>query len=115
VLAIVLEAVIRVGKRALKNMVMVAFAAAAFIALFAFHLPFPLVIMAAAMIGYIGARVGLRPFLTGNGHGKVGGAQVADADTALGEAVPAHARPPISWSVKIGGVFLVLWLVPYSA
>jgi chromate transporter len=115
VLAIVLEAVIRVGKRALKNAVMVAFAVAAFLALFVFHLPFPLVILTAAIIGYVGARAGLTPFLSHNGHGKVGGKQVADADTALGEDVPAHARPPLSWSLKIGGVFLVLWLAPVLA
>ena len=112
VLAIVLEAVSRVGRRALKNNVMRALAAAAFIALFFFHAPFPLIILVAAVIGYIGGRSGLAPFLAGSGHGKVAGKQVADADTALGEDIPAHARPPISWSLKIGGVFLALWLVP---
>ena len=54
----------------------------------------------------------MRAFLAGNGHGKVGGKQVADADTALGEEMPGHARPPLSWSLKIAGVFLVLWLMP---
>lgn len=112
VLAIVLEAVARVGKRALKNNVMVTLAATAFIALFFFRTPFPLIILAAAAIGFIGGRAGLAPFFAGNGHGKAGGKQVADADTVLGEGIPAHARPPVSWSLKIGGVFLVLWLAP---
>ncbi|MER8961691.1 chromate efflux transporter [Mesorhizobium sp. M0701] len=112
VLAIVLEAVIRVGKRALKNKVMIGLAAAAFIGLFLFHLPFPLIVLTAGVIGYVGGRAGLAAFMAGNGHGKVGGKQVADAESALGEGIPAHARPPVSWSLKIGGVFLVLWLAP---
>jgi len=89
VLAIVLEAVMRVG-------------AAAFVALFFFRMPFPLIVVTAAVIGFIGGRAGLAPFLTGNSHGKVGGRQVADADTALGESIPPHARPPLSWSLKVG-------------
>lgn len=51
VLAIVIEAVIRVGKRALKNNVMLGIAAAAFIALFVFNLPFPLVVLVAGIVG----------------------------------------------------------------
>ncbi|MGX7876529.1 chromate efflux transporter [Mesorhizobium sp. ORM6] len=112
VLAIVLEAVVRVGKRALRNNVMVALAAVAFIAIFFFRLPFPLIILIAAVIGFIGGRAGLTPFMAGNGHGKVGGKQVADADTALGEDMPDHARPTVGWSLKIAAIFLVLWFAP---
>jgi chromate transporter len=115
VLAIVLEAVVRVGKRALKNNVMIALAAAAFIALFFFHVPFPAIILAAGVIGYAGGRAGLAAFLSAGGHGKAGGKQIADADTALGEEIPAHARPPLGWSLRIGAVFLALWFVPVFA
>src|SRR6476620_6914210 len=55
VLAIVVEAVVRVGKRALKNRVMQAVAALAFLALFFFHVPFPLVVVVAGFVGFIGA------------------------------------------------------------
>lgn len=112
VLAIVLEAVSRIGRRALKNNVLIGLAAAAFVALFFFQAPFPLVILAAGLIGYIGGRAGFTAFLTGNGHGRLGGTQVADADTALGDEVPAHARPPLSWSLKVAGVGLLLWILP---
>src|SRR5512147_1456808 len=47
VLAIVVEAVVRVGKRALKNRIMIALAAIAFVAIFFFAVPFPVIIIAA--------------------------------------------------------------------
>lgn len=115
VLAIVLEAVSRVGKRALRNNVMVALAASAFVALFFFQVPFPLVVLTAGIIGYCGGRAGLNAFQPGKGHATFGTTQVADADTALGEEIPDHARPPASWSLKIGAVLLALWLVPVAA
>src|SRR3954462_14870541 len=59
VLAIVLEAVFRIGKRSLKNKVMVALAAAAFIGIFFFNIPFPLIILAAALIGFLGTKSGI--------------------------------------------------------
>ena len=110
VLAIVLEAVVRVGRRALKNGVMVAIAAAAFVAIFVFDAPFPLIILTAGLIGFAGGWLKLPAFLAGGGHGPTDG--VADADTVLGEETPSHARPNLGWSLKIGAVFLVLWLAP---
>jgi chromate transporter len=115
VLAIVLEAVARIGKRALKNNVMIALAAASFVAIFFFALPFPLIILTAALIGFFGGRWGFTVFLPGGGHGKIGDRQVADADSALGEELPSHARPAPGWSLKIGAIFLVLWLGPVIA
>ncbi|MDL2398907.1 chromate efflux transporter [Rhizobium mayense] len=115
VLAIVLEAVLRIGRRALRNNVMVGLAAAAFVALFLFHAPFPLVVLAAGVIGYVGGRAGWVAFRAGNGHGKVGGKQVADADSVLGEEIPDHARPPVSWSLKVAAVGLLLWGGPVLA
>jgi chromate transporter len=54
VLAVVLEAVVRIGRRALKNGVMVALAGAAFVAIFFFDVPFPVIILAAGIIGFFG-------------------------------------------------------------
>jgi chromate transporter len=113
VLAIVLEAVVRIGKRALKNRVMVGIAAAAFVAIFFLGVPFPLIVLSAALIGYLGGRAGHPAFLAGGGgHGSAAGKAVADAETALGEELPAHARPPLSWSLKVAAVCLLLWLGP---
>jgi chromate transporter len=115
VLAIVLEAVVRIGRRALKNTVMLGIAAAAFIAIFFLHVPFPLIILGAGVLGFVGARVGLQAFLVAGGHGASHGKAVPDAETALGIEVPAHARPSLAWSLKISAVFLVLWCGPVLA
>ncbi len=73
-LAIVLEAVLRIGRRALKNNVMVGLAAAAFVAIFVFGVPFPLIILTAALDRLLSAAVPVcAAFLTGgNGHGRHG-------------------------------------------
>jgi chromate transporter len=115
VLVIVIEAVLRVGRRALKNNVMRGLAAAAFMALFFYDVPFPLVIVVAGVIGYLGGRAALPVFLAGGGHGKIGGTQVADAESLLGEATPPHARPNMRWSLSITAIFIALWLTPVAA
>src|SRR3954467_1442710 len=112
VLAVVLEAVVRIGRRALKNQVMIGIAAAAFVAIFAFNVPFPIIILVAGLIGSVGGRSGSQAFMVGGGHGKTGGKTLADADSLLGEETPLHARPPLSWSLKISAIFLALWLGP---
>ena len=112
VLAIVVQAVIRIGSRALKNGAMSAIAAASFVAIFGFAVPFPLIILIAGLIGFFGARAGLPVFHGGGGHGKVGKVQVDDSDTLLGEESPDHTLVDRSWAFRISGVFLVLWLAP---
>ncbi len=114
VLAIVVQAVIRIGTRALKNGAMVAVAAASFVAIFGFAVPFPLIILIAGLIGFFGARAGLPAFLGGGGHGKVGKVQVDDADTLLGEESPDHTRVNRAWAFRISAVFLALWLAPVA-
>ncbi len=114
VLAIVVQAVIRIGSRALKNNAMVAIAAVSFIAIFGFAVPFPVIILAAGLIGYFGARAGLPAFRNGGGHGKVGTGQVDDADTLLGEESPEHTQVNRGWAFRISAVFLLLWLAPVA-
>jgi len=112
VLAIVLQAVVRIGRKALKNGVMVGIAAAAFAAIFLFDIPFPLIVLGAGLTGFIGGRSGLRAFQGAGGHASAGGKPVADAETLLGEGTPDHARPTLAWSLKISAICLVLWFGP---
>jgi chromate transporter len=114
VLAIVLEAVVRIGKRSLKNNVMVGLAAAAFIGIFFFAVPFPIIIFGAALIGFLGSWSGTRAFEIKGGHGG-GGKQDAVVDSLLGDELPEHARPSVSRALRAASVWLVLWLVPVVA
>jgi len=114
VLAIVVQAVIRIGSRALKNGAMIGIAAASFVAIFGFAVPFPLIILIAGLIGFFGARAGLPAFKGGGGHGKVGTVEVDDADTLLGEESPDHTKVNRGWAFRISGVFLALWLAPVA-
>ncbi len=71
VLAIVIEAVLRVGRRALKNNFMIGLAVIAFLAIFALQVPFPVIILGAGLCGYIAAK--FRPgLLAASGHAAKG-------------------------------------------
>jgi chromate transporter len=112
VLAIVIQAVVRVGKRALRNRIMIALAAIAFVAIFFFNVPFPIIIITAGVIGYFGAKSGRAEFAAvAHGSGK----NVAAIDSMLGEELPDHVRPSIPRALKVSAVWLLLWLVPVGA
>src|SRR5476651_2730827 len=82
VLAIVIQAVVRVGKRALRNRIMIGLAAIAFVAIFFFNVPFPVIIIAAGVIGFAGAKSGRSEFAA-LAHG--GGKNAAVVDSLLGD------------------------------
>jgi chromate transporter len=115
VLAIVLEAVSRIGKRALKNRLMVALAAMAFVAIFFFGVPFPIIIIAAALIGFAAQRLNLAEFHNAAAHAPAGTATVDVVPSLLGEEPPAHARPSLERVLPIAAIWLALWLVPVIA
>jgi chromate transporter len=112
VLAIVVQAVVRVGKRALRNRIMIALAAIAFIAIFLFAVPFPIIIIAAGVIGYFGARSG-RPEFAAVEHG--GDGKKAAVDSMLDDELPDHVRPSMPRALKVSAIWLLLWLVPVAA
>ena len=114
VLAIVLEAVFRIGKRALKNKVMISLAAAAFAGIFFFNIPFPAIIFGAALIGFIGAWRDVTAFQVSTGHGS-GNQDAGVVDSLLGDELPEHARPTVVRALRASSVWLVLWLVPVIA
>ena len=110
VTAIVVQAAWRIGGRALKNRWLWAIAAAAFVAIFVLHLPFPLIVLGAALVGYIGGRLAPQHFAVGGGHGEKGGAHapaLIDDDTRL-----AHTHFRSSRLALILLVGVVLWLLP---
>ena len=95
VVAIVLAAAWRIGARSLKNGWLIAIAVLAFFAIALLHLPFPLIVLAAAVAGALGGRFLPRQFTIGGGHagpGKSYGPALIDDDTPT----PAHAS--FSWA-----------------
>jgi chromate transporter len=107
VLAIVLEAVFRIGKRALKNSVMIGIAAVAFVGIFFFAVPFPIIIIGAAAIGFVASLTGMTAFQVATGH--------APPESLLGETTPDHARATTAASLRVAAVWLALWLIPVVA
>jgi chromate transporter len=109
VLAIVFDAVRRIGGRALKSGASKAVAAGAFVAIFLLNIPFPVIVLGAGVIGWVAGRGG-RSVFAGGGHG--GGADgLSDAESALGEGIPDHARGG-GRSLRVSAVLAVLWLLP---
>jgi chromate transporter len=108
VTALVLHAAHRIGGRALKNGWMWGIAAAAFVAIFAFDAPFPLIVAVAALTGYAGSRKWPHVFSLGGGHGNAQasyGPAIIDDDTPT----PAHARFSRRNLLKIVGIGLSMW------
>jgi chromate transporter len=108
VTALVLHAAHRIGTRALKNHWMWGIAAAAFIAIFAFNLPFPVIVVVAGLIGHFGARRWPQVFALGGGHGSAResyGPALIDDDTPT----PVHARFTRRHLAKVLAVTLGLW------
>jgi chromate transporter len=111
VTAIVVEAVLRIGKRVLKNWVMVVLAAAAFVGIFAFELPFPLIILAAGMIGLVGGR--LRPDLFHVIKGHAAGSD--DDHRPADSAAPLRQQTTVARTLLVAAAWLALWFVPILA
>ena len=109
VVAIVLFAAYRIGSRALKNKALWAIATASFLAITLLGAPFPLIVIAAALIGYLGNHFAPTLFTSSNSHkanNKNFGSAVIDDDTPT----PAHAN--FSWRgfVQFLLIGIVIWL-----
>jgi chromate transporter len=110
VIAIVVEAVLRIGKRTLHHSALVAFAVLAFVALYFLSVPFPLVVAAAALAGVLLRRL-LPDAFRASGHGSSG----SDGEGAVLEKAPSGARPSMGRNLRLLGLFLVLWVVPVGS
>jgi chromate transporter len=120
VTAIVVFAAYRIGSRALKNNVLRSMAVLAFIAIFAFNVPFPYIVLMAGIIGYVGSHIASDKFKAGGHHGSSKesyGPALIDDDTPA----PAHAR--FTWGrfvvfaaigVFIGGTVMAVLFMAYG-
>ena len=115
VLAIVLEALSRISKRALKNRLMFALAALAFIAIFFLGVPFPIIIIAAALIGFVAQWLNLAEFHNAAAHAPAGAGKAEAVSSLLGEEPPAHAQPSLGRVLPVAATWLALWLAPVIA
>jgi chromate transporter len=110
VTAIVISAAIRIGSRALKNSWLWGIAVAAFVAIFALNLPFPLIVLGAGLVGYVGGRYVPEKFAVGGGHGnavKGFGAAIIDDNTPT----PTHALFTWRHFWRVFVAFVGLWAV----
>jgi len=111
VLAVVVEAVLRIGKRAIKGRLMLIVAALAFFAIFALRVPFPAIVAGAAVLGFLGARLWPDAFprpaaITADERN----ASVVDSMMARGAL--DHTRPSARRALVVLGVGLALWFGP---
>jgi chromate transporter len=106
VLAVVVEACLRIGRRALKGPLAMMVAGLAFVAIFVFGIPFPLIVLAAGLLGLVATRAGSTAFQAPAGAGIRGAADIAAEE---------RARPSLGHSLAVAATCIVLWLVPVAA
>ena len=113
VTAIVLFAAYRIGSRALRNATLWTIAAAAFVAIFALGVPFPYIVLAAGIVGFVGARLSSRSFQIGEARGtsrtSYGAALIDDATPP-----PAHAIASIRRTLLVCVAGLVIGALPFA-
>jgi chromate transporter len=108
VIAIVVEAVLRIAKRAINHYLLIGFSVAAFVALYFLSVPFPLVVLAAALGGLLLSRAVPEAFRSG-GHGS------SQEEEYAVDRVASNGRPSMLRNVRLLLTFVVLWAVPVGA
>ncbi len=115
VLAVVIEAVLRIGKRALRTPPMYVIAAAAFVAIFFLDVPFPVIVAGAAVVGFVGGQLDPARFAVIKGHEARGEPETSAVDRMLAAGGAAHTRPALGRAVRVAATWLALWLIPLGA
>jgi chromate transporter len=115
VLAVVIEAVLRIGKRVLKNNLVISLAGLSFIAIFFFSVPFPLIVLSAAIIGYVGGR--FRPDAFEANRVSDTNSDPCDSpvlDELLDRQALEHVRPSASRAFIVAISWTILWFGPIA-
>ncbi len=108
VVAIVAEAVIRIGKKSLRNTTLVILAALSFIGIYFLNIPFPAIVLSAGVIGYLGSRFSPDTFFKTKVNNAI------KADVALSDEVLEQDRINPTWqrSLKVIATSLIFWFSP---
>jgi len=128
VVAIVVEAILKIGSRALDGWVHFAIAAAAFIAIYFLHVPFPLIVLAAGLIGLVMTKLwpngvageGPKPAIEGDGSKPAKEGEVPGPDSLPPVVIddqappPAHTLPSRARALKVLVLGLALWCLPFA-
>jgi chromate transporter len=113
VVAIVIAAVIRIGRKALRNEVMWAIAVLAFVAIFFLKVPFPVIIISAGLLGLLGGKIWPSKFDVVSAHesgNKTEGSVIDDEHES-----PAHTKPSLRRAVVVTTTWLFVWWTPVLA
>lgn len=105
VMAVVVGALIKIGKRVIKNRWMILIAALAFVAIFFFNVPFPLIVIASALAGFVGYRRWPDAFVV----------LKRDETEEDGDAASPPVKPTLKRAVQVSAISLVLWFGPLIA
>lgn len=112
VLAVVIEALLRISRRALKNKAAMTIAASAFLAIYLAHIPFPLIILVAGLVGWLGNRVAPNLFIAG-GHGATNAPDASGIiDAMFNRGELTHAQPSTRRALQVLAIWLPIWLGP---
>ncbi|MBY6015661.1 chromate efflux transporter [Qipengyuania sp. XHP0207] len=112
VLAIVIEALLRIGKRALKTWPMYLIAASAFVAIFVFDAPFPLIIAMAALVGFLGGRFDPGRFLVIKAHETPDDEKDSSTDAVLEAGGSARIQPTWHGALRTALTWGSIWAAP---
>jgi chromate transporter len=113
VLALVVEALLRIGRRALGHAVQVTIAAGAFVAIFFLAVPFPWIVLGGCVIGLVGSRFLPDAFRPARPALPTSALPVADA--LLDRQTPEHTRPSPARALRVAALGLALWWLPIGA
>ncbi len=109
VIAIVVSAVKRIGSKALKSPSLWVFAVLAFIAIFFFKVSFVIIVLTAALTGFVGGKKFPKQFPAGKGHGKSGAEELPCV------VLPPSPRASFGRTAVVSAICLTLWWLPVLA